>query len=997
MAVSKGIVELIERFDYNIDSYRSGSYKEAQLRIEFIDPLFKFLGWDVYNEQGYAEAYKDVIHEDSIKVKGAVKAPDYCFRIGGVRKFFVEAKKPSVSIRDEISPAFQLRRYAWSAKLPLSILTDFEEIAVYDCRIKPVKTDKASVARVLYMDYQHYGDKWDEISSIFSRDAILKGSFDKYVETSKRKHGTAEVDDAFLKEIESWREMLARNIALRNPGLTRRELNYAVQKTIDRIIFLRICEDRGIEDYGELRSLLDGEGVYSRLFRLFERADERYNSGLFHFSKEKDRTEAPDDLTPNLKVDDKHLKELIKRIYYPDSPYEFSVLPADILGQVYEQFLGKVIRLTPKHRAVIEDKPEVKKAGGVYYTPTYIVDYIVDNTVGKLLKGSTPKKAASFKILDPACGSGSFLLGAYQHLLNWHRDWYVEDVPEDWAKGRLPRLYKDSTGEWKLTTTERKRILLNNIYGVDIDPQAVEVTKLSLLLRVLEEETKQTIGAQLELYQERALPDLSNNIKCGNSLIGPDFFEQQQINLADREEVYHINAFDWPAEFPKIFKQKNPGFDAVVGNPPYVRQENIKAHKMYFKKIYEVYDSTADLYSYFIERSLVLTKVHGLFSFIVSNKFTRARYGEKLRKFIPGQSRLLKFIDFGDLPVFANATTYPCVFVLEKEATKKRRENNHITVCKIKSLDFASINDYEKGHSFTYPQNHLTPDAWLMYPSNVEELLLKIAKKGKPLKDYCNCMPLFGVKTGLNKVFIVNKKEINTITKGNKLEKSLFLPYLRGRNVHRYYCEEPNEYLLFTENLDPPNHQNVMSYLKNYRAELEARTDIRNTSKKWYELRPCSYYDLLQAPKIIYSSVAKRGAFTLDNKGLLIDKTCYFIPSTDMYLLGLLNSRLLFFYFTSIAVQRRGGYFEYLTEYVSCLPIYSINASSRSEPKLKEQIIGLSEQMLMLTEQMNRAKTAQEKSIFQRQIKATDQQIDQLVYKLYGLSEKEIEVVEKGM
>jgi len=442
MTTAKEIIELVERFKRDRDVYQSGNYNETQLRREFIDPFFKALGWDVDNTQGYAPAYRDVIHEDAIKIGGCTKAPDYCFRIGGTRKFFVETKRPAVNLKEDATPAFQLRRYAWSAKLPLSILTDFEEFAVYDCRVKPVKSDKSSTARVIYMTYDQYPERWDEITSIFTRDAILKGSFDKYAE-SKKTRGTAEVDTAFLKEIESWREMLARNLALRNPSLTTRDLNFAVQQTIDRIIFLRICEDRGIEEYGRLISHINGAEVYKRLFKLFRDADDKYNSGLFHFEREKGRPESPDELTPTLIIDDKPLRTMLQDLYYPDSPYEFSVLSADILGQVYEQFLGKVIRLTPGHRAIVEEKPEVKKAGGVYYTPTYIVDYIVKNTVGKLLEGKTPKQAAKLKILDPACGSGSFLLGAYQYLLDWHRNWYIDNDPKRHAKKGV--LYEAST------------------------------------------------------------------------------------------------------------------------------------------------------------------------------------------------------------------------------------------------------------------------------------------------------------------------------------------------------------------------------------------------------------------------------------------------------------------------------------------------------------------------------------------------------------------------
>src|SRR5208282_3723615 len=221
MPAPQEILDLVNRFEQQLDAFKSGQYNETQLRHEFLDPFFniKTLGWDVDNHAGYAEAYKDVIHEDTIKVGEATKAPDYCFRIGGARKFFLEAKKPSVDIKEDISPAYQLRRYAWSAKLPLSILSDFEEFAVYDCRIKPNKNDKASVGRIFYCTFREYAEKWDWIYSIFSRDAVLKGSFDKFAESTKGKRGTSEVDAEFLAEIEGWRKRLAENLALRNSKL----------------------------------------------------------------------------------------------------------------------------------------------------------------------------------------------------------------------------------------------------------------------------------------------------------------------------------------------------------------------------------------------------------------------------------------------------------------------------------------------------------------------------------------------------------------------------------------------------------------------------------------------------------------------------------------------------------------------------------------------------------------------------------------------------------
>jgi hypothetical protein len=407
-------------------------------------------------------------------------------------------------------------------------------------------------------------------------------------------------------------------------------------------------------------ALLNGEHTYTRLQRLFREADERYNSGLFHFQKEKDRVEPPDDLTPGLEIDDAVLKKIIRRLYYPESPYEFSVLPADILGQIYEQFLGKVIRLTEGHRAKVEDKPEVKKAGGVYYTPTYIVK----NTVGKLLENKTPKQAAKLRILDPACGSGSFLIGAYQYLLDWHRDWFASHDPKKLATGRNPVLYQAPGGEWKLTTTERKRILLQNIFGVDIDAQAVETTKLSLLLKVLEGESEQTLASQLRFYHERALPDLGRNIKCGNSLIGPDFYQQSEMLFLDEEERYRINVFDWNKEFPEIMKAG--GFDAVIGNPPWISIKGKFGHDIflqgeidYLTAHYHGDTYRPNMYEYFVKKAVSLTKRGGYQSFIVPDRLGFNEQFADFRRELSSTTKIISLLYKARFPkVIADTLVY---------------------------------------------------------------------------------------------------------------------------------------------------------------------------------------------------------------------------------------------------------------------------------------------------------------------------------------------------
>lgn len=965
----KSIIELVERFRDHADAYHAGRYNETQIRREFLDPLFAALGWDVDNSRGHAEAYKEVIHEDAIKIGGATKAPDYCFRIGGVRKFFVEAKKPSVDIQDAIEPAFQLRRYAWSAKLPLSILTDFEELAVYDCRVRPVKTDKPSKARTLFLRYDELPQRWAELADIFSKDAILKGSFDKYADSARRKHGTAEVDAAFLAEIEQWRDILARHIALRNPRLSQRDLNFAVQRTIDRIVFLRICEDRGIETYGTLQALTNGENVYSRLFERFRRADERYNSGLFHFETESDRPEAPDDLTPALTIDDKPLKDILTRLYYPESPYEFSVLPADILGQVYEQFLGKVIRLTSGHQAKVEEKPEVRKAGGVYYTPTYIVDYIVRQTVGKLVEGRTPrqvgaltdayqpsraKDARPLTILDPACGSGSFLLGAYQFLLDWYRDAYVQDGVEKHAKGKNPRLFQHGSGEWRLTTAERKRILLSHIYGVDIDAQAVETTKLSLLLKVLEGETGETIGSNLRLFHQRALPDLAGNIKCGNSLIGPDFYDGTLLNLFDEEERLKINAFDWNAEFKDILS--SGGFHAVIGNPPYVLLQNEfrdDQQLAYFRAKFRAASYKLDTYHLFMERTVRLTTDGGLTSMITPANFLTNNHLDKLRHFLLGETGIdhILVIDGG---VFHGISVDNAIWVTRRGATTTRS----FKIIHAKLEDFVIT----KTHQYTLRKKAILDDPHALFTGSETKsstnLWNRCAAGSTPLGDLA-CVN-FGKQLRDRKVHV---KDVIRIKKGSKVP-SKYIPCYTGRDISRFVCQ-----------------WGQLACLNDRIAQCGGCWDDKKQNAKG---------------KLITRQIGKTPVFAYDELGYQCLNTVFMVNVREdvppLYVLGILNSKLMAALWLERFYDRRRSFPKIKGTYLKHLPIRFVAAGN----KIHKQIVTLVQTILDLHRELSAAQTPHAKTALQRQIAVADRQIDKLVYDLYGLSEEEIRIVEEA-
>jgi len=1005
------IHQLVAKFEENREAYRSGKYNEARLRQEFLDPFFEALGWDVYNKSGLAPEYAEVAVEDSLDIEGTSKAPDYAFKVGRERKFYVEAKKPKVDIQYDIHPAFQLRRYAWNAHLPLSVLTDFEEFAIYNCKNKPNPTDSAATGRELFYRYTDYVDKWDEIAAVLSKDAVWKGAFDRYADTSKGKKGTTEVDDEFLKDMSDWRNALARNIALRNPQVAdEAQLNYAVQMTIDRIIFLRICEDRGIEAEEQLKTIAQQAGIYAQLVELFKRADVRYNSGLFHFHKEKGNGNAADTFTPGLKIDDKVLKEIISSIYYP-CPYIFKEIPVEILGQVYEQFLGKVIRLTAGHQAKVEEKPEVRKAGGVYYTPRYIVDYIVQNTVGKLLEGRAPEEAAKLKIVDPACGSGSFLLGAYQHLLDWHLKWYTENDAERWAKGRNPALVQ-VTGGWKLTTEKKKEILVNNIHGVDIDAQAVEVTKLSLLLKVLEEES-----GQLSLGFERVLPDLGKNIQCGNSLIGEDYFEGRLT--VDLEERRRVNPFEWQRAFPEVFQQG--GFDAVIGNPPYVRIQTMKewanGEVAFFPSKYEsAVKGNYDLYCLFIEKGLSLLRQSGTLSFIIGSKWLLANYADNFRNLIGNYVN--EIIDFRFNQIFENAFVNTIVIKFSKTPISNATRfiilptsNVETNVRRILTKDFSESVQVQE-----FNPRELSFKPWHFTQKNIEEFINRIESNNTTLENISERI-YQGLKTSSDNIFlvkvenqydrkvIIRSKEFNSTF---EVESDLFKTLYRGSQVKKYKLIEEERAILFpyenkvllSEDQLREKYPQTYTYLLANKKALESREHGIFKGKNWFCFGRTQAIEIIERPKILTPDLAKSVSFAFDQDG-----HAYFIGGAAggygiilrpewnyYYVLGLLNSKLIDCLIKQHTTQMESGFYSFEARFIRSTPIHQIDFSNLRETSNHDQIVILVKRILELNKLT--PITPQEKEHVAREIEATDRQIDRLVYELYGLTEEEIRIVE---
>jgi type I restriction-modification system DNA methylase subunit len=940
LSAKEKIENLVTRFEEQYNSYKNSDYNETQTRRDFIDPFFKALGWDMDNEEGYAEAYREVINEDKVRVSGATKAPDYSFRlVGGKRLFFVEAKKPSVSVKDDIQPAYQVRRYGWSAKLPISIITDFEEFAIYDCTKKPDPTDKSSVSRIKYLTFRDYSKEFDFIWDTFSKEQVLKGSFDKFVQSDTYKKGTATVDKDFLESLDRWRTYLAVNISWNNKNFDEDEINFIVQQTIDRIIFLRIAEDRSVEPYGTLKHAIKQGNLYQNLFELFHKADEKYNSGLFDFKKDK--------ISHNVVIENKIIRTIINELYYPECPYEFSVLSVEILGSAYEQFLGKVIRITPAHHAKIEEKPEVRKAGGVYYTPHYIVDYIVKNTVGKLIEGKTPKEISKIKILDPACGSGSFLIGAFQYLLDYHKDYYSD-------KGKPSKGKKDNplTPDGHLTSAEKKRILLNNIFGVDLDSNAVEVTKLSLLIKCLEGETEASIQQQLRIWNERVLPSLDSNIKDGNSLIDTNFYDGQ-IDF-DLQLEKRIKPFNWKKEFSDVFNQN--GFDIVIGNPPYVGRSTSfeELEKRYIKSNFETSEGKFDLYQLFIEKSTKITKPKDAYiSLITPQTWLSIIQATKLRKYL-----LLNFgfdeIVFLGKNVF-EASVDTIIFLLKTGVKTKKikfiagesllENKNHL---RFKLIDFGNISKQD----FIIP---LTQD------KSSSQIIKKI---------YKNAIPLSSIGDWYDGVKVVGKAK-NFAFQYGKVDES-FSPMYSGSDIERYNLNWSGLYCC-------RDKEEIIKHIA---------TDIRLRDEK-----------VFKRTKIIIRKTGNKIIASIDENKYYYEQSLFSFSLNDYTLdlkiiLAVLNSKIGDYLLKQNSFSKKDTFPQIRLHWLKEFPIILIDNKDQVKKSLVSEIVKLVDQVLKLNKEKVKSRLQTKINQLQRKIDYYETRINKIVYQLYGLTENEIKLIE---
>lgn len=826
------------------------------------------------------------------------------------------------------------------------------------------------------------------------------------------------------------------------------------QKLIDRFLFIFFAEDRSLLPANSTQQILDkwkddvdfgdDRPLYTLFKQYFKFLDQgragtskraeiyAYNGGLF---KE-------DSLLDGLEIDSDLLYKHTQKL----AGYDFeSQVDVNILGHIFENSLNEIESVNAEIEGADFDKQKSKrKKDGVFYTPKYITKYIVENTVGKLctekkvelgikeeeyFKGRKNRQKTTITklvklldeyrdwllqltICDPACGSGAFLNQALNFLIAEHT--YIDELKTKVLGGGLQFPDIENT------------ILENNIFGVDLNEESVEIAKLSLWLRTAQ--------------PRRKLNDLSSNIKCGNSLI-------------DSKTVAGDKAFHWETQFPQVFEKG--GFDVVIGNPPYVRQELFKDHSEYLKK-YSVYSGKADLFTYFFEKANNLLKTNGYLSFICSGKFFEANYGKPLVKYLVKNFVFQEVINFDDLEVFEGISAYPLIFT----GVKKTPSNNyHFKFCFIPDYVKNKISEIVSNIPFSKVNiNDFVEFDYNFYDTETANVFKKINKNSIYLNDL-NLLPLVGVKTGFNEGF--TSKENTAISK----------PYIFGKNIKRFLTPLSQNKILFPyakkENLyQLMNEDEILNnkHLEFHREKLERRAiikdGIKNGSKKWFEYQQINRKLDFDEEYIVYPNVSLGTNFTL-SKGNVIDMTGFIIPSNDKFLLFSLNSKITKFVMNKIAISRRGGYNEYKVQYLSKIPLKDIQDSEKKQYrevvdiiinkndklynllnkfqnylKQKFQLEKLSKKLqnwheldfgdfikelnkaikannkLRAKEDLEPIATLTKKDEFewlelfeenkqkanelQTQINQTDKEIDQMVYELYGLTEDEIAIVENS-
>jgi len=997
------VCTLVQNFKRNEMDYRRSAYNETQTRTDFITPLLKAFGWDVNNIAGKPIGLREVVEEATVEVgeERLSKKPDYELRLARQRKLFVEAKKPSINIDRDKNAAFQTRRYGYSASLPVAVLTNFYELALYDCRPQPSLADEAHVARILLIRYDEFETHFDELWQVLSYEAVYSGDFDRrfLVDTH---HGSEKFDDLFLRQVRSWRERLAQDIHRNTPGLSPAELTYVVQLFLLRIVFLRICEDRDIERYETLRKLT-GSGSFNALQEELRRADAFYNSGLFHLL---------DDACFGTRISDDVLNGIINELYYPQSQYTFAVVETEVLGEIYEQFLGEIITIDANGAVHVITRPEVRESGGVVPTPRYLVDVIVQRTIGPCLAGRAPDDLRTVTVADICCGSGIFLLSAFEFLMDYYLAWYRTNNKIA-QTGRV--IYEVGVGQWRLTFEEKRRILLTHIRGVDIDANAVEVARFSLLLKLIEDESATGLRDYVERSDSPALPELESILRVGNSLVSQAEWMAAQGALSDTL-LEKINLFSWVDEFPA--EHARGGFDVIVGNPPYIRIQHMQIYSpeevVYYKNTASPYTTARqdnfDKYTLFIERSLSLVRLDGRLGFIIPHKFMTIQAGRALRRLLTVNQVLDEIVHFGVQQVFGQqALNYTCLLILDRQT----RES--IVVERVEALETWRYGN--PGSRSILQAAELTGDPWQFADDKTRALFERIRIAcGRELKDVAEIF--VGVQTSADPIYIfrADAETADTVTlrwdnRDWPIERGILRPCLHDAKLGPYAHVRANAWIIFPYNvihgeplrarlIQPEEMEQrfpgCFTYLMARQDELERRSVAGGVAadRQFYQYGRSQSLTKFDSPKIILPILSLEARYAYDDSNVVVtgggNGPYYLIrplvnsPETNFFLLAVLHHPLSEAMVRTYTSSFQGGYYSHAKQFIEHLPIPS------ATPEQRLDIEELVRRLIDADAAVFRARVPHQKELHKRSAVALRSQIEASVSILFDLSATDI-------
>lgn len=1054
------IKSLTQGFAQHIRELKSPSYKERQLRDHYLDPFWQLLGWDVDNSRQLAPQDIEVQIEPSMESAEdsgmRSREPDYLFRLNGFPRFIVEAKKPSVDIDFDRNAIYQAKRYAWNAQIPFAILTDFEQFRLYDATLKPILAEPTrGLIEDFTISFQDYPDKWEVLMATFGREAVAAGSLEKLYARIKKvragrrirtvdrmlveMRGVEPVDRVFLDYLEKFREHFAHAIYRENKagfpeadtprGAAR--LTEAVQRLIDRIVFMRVCEDRGVAPYGKLRDMLErigteGGDFYQSLCAEFRELDREYNGYLykFHWSEALD-------------VPGNVLADFVRTLYPPDGPWDFAKISDDILGIVYERFLGHTITVK-KGQVHVEEKIAVRHAGGVYYTPRFVVDTIIRRVVGPKVAGKTPTELLDIKILDPACGSGSFLVAAFQYLI----DHCLRAIEADPALAKVPATprarkkrkeiaFQDDKGRWHLAPDFKAALLTSCIHGVDIDQQAVEVTVMSLYLKMLE--GKLPKDWQRDWLENELLPSLDPNILCGNSLINHGDYETfAQRNRAalfgeDKDLAFRINRFDWESRtrgFGRILdadaedERGRRGFDCIIGNPPYIRVQELNQWapeecEFYKWKYKSAGKGNYDIYVVFTEKALSLLAPEGLLGFIMPNKWWHSQYGSRLRDIIAKGRNIRSVIDFTDQQVFTGATTYTAIHVLQASGVDAPVDVTVVTELTDGTVLCRAIDSARKKSGAGYISFQSSAPqvgaSWVFRSTKGDEWCRAVSEGNPRLVDIAPDI-FVGLQTSADTVFVFEdfrrsgKLVVARSTELGvevELEQELLRPVVRSGQIGAHWAN-PTAVVLFPYQVgggraviipvDAMKSEFPLAwkYLKRNETLLRGRESGKFDHAEWYGLMRKNL-ERWETPKVMVPYMITRLCAWYDRAGdhyFVNVTTGGFGIRTDKvnmrYLAALLSSTLLDRWFKSQAGRFHSGYFGANKLYLENLPIKL--PETKEEKKLAERIIESVERIMADKKRLRSPRLSdRERSQLEGEVEHHEKRIDEAVFELYGV------------